>query len=295
MAKPETDAEQREPLAGLVERVTYHNADTGFAVLRVKVRGHRDLVTVLGSAAEVHAGEHIEASGRWERHRDHGMQFRALFLQVTPPSSLEGIERYLGSGMIKGIGPKYAKRLVATFGEQVFDVIEASPERLLEVEGIGKVRLARITKGWGEQKAIRAIMSARPRHRHVAGRAYLQDLRCRRHPAGERKPLPARARHSRHRVQDRRRAGHQARYSQGLHAARPCHPAPTIARHVTGVTRAPAVPAKACHLSLWPGCPVTREPSDMKERLHPSMPCPRQHHVSVPMIRECLRLHPVVC
>ncbi len=93
MAKPETDAEQREPLAGLVERVTYHNADTGFAVLRVKVRGHRDLVTVLGSAAEVHAGEHIEASGRWERHRDHGMQFRALFLQVTPPSSLQGMER----------------------------------------------------------------------------------------------------------------------------------------------------------------------------------------------------------
>ena len=93
MAKPETDAEQREPLAGLVECVTFHNADAGFAVLRVKVRGHRDLVTVLGSAAEVHAGEHIEASGRWERHRDHGMQFRALFLQVTPPSSLQGMER----------------------------------------------------------------------------------------------------------------------------------------------------------------------------------------------------------
>ena len=72
MAKLAPDAEQREPLAGLVERVTFHNADTGFAVLRVKVRGHRDLVTVLGSAAEVHAGEHIEASGRWERHRDHG-------------------------------------------------------------------------------------------------------------------------------------------------------------------------------------------------------------------------------
>ena len=158
MAKSDTDAEQREPLAGLVERVTFHNADTGFAVLRVKVRGHRDLVTVLGSAADVHAGEHVEASGRWERHRDHGMQFRALFLQVMPPSSLQGIERYLGSGMIKGIGPNYAKRLVATFGERVFDVIEATPERLLEVDGIGKVRLARITKGWGEQKAIRAIM-----------------------------------------------------------------------------------------------------------------------------------------
>jgi exodeoxyribonuclease V alpha subunit len=158
MAKPETEAEQREPISGLVERVAFYNAETGFAVLRVKVRGHRDVVTVLGSAAEVHAGEHIEASGRWERHRNHGLQFRALFLQVTPPSSLQGIERYLGSGMIKGIGPNYAKRLVAAFGEQVFDVIEATPDRLLEVEGIGKVRLARIATGWSEQKTIRAIM-----------------------------------------------------------------------------------------------------------------------------------------
>jgi exodeoxyribonuclease V alpha subunit len=158
MAEPTSADQGREPLSGLVERVTFHSPETGFCVLRVKARGHRDLVTLLGSAAEVHAGEHIEASGRWERHRDHGLQFRALFLQVTPPNSLQGIERYLGSGMIKGIGPKYARRLVQAFGEQVFDIIETTPERLLEVEGIGKVRLARITQGWGEQKAIRAIM-----------------------------------------------------------------------------------------------------------------------------------------
>jgi exodeoxyribonuclease V alpha subunit len=148
----------REPLSGLVERVTFHSAQTGFCVLRVKVRGHRDLVTVLGSAAEVHAGEHIQASGQWQQHREHGLQFRASFLQVVPPSSIEGIRRYLGSGLIKGIGPHFADRLVKAFGEGVFDVIERAPTRLLEVEGIGKTRLQRITSGWAEQKAIREIM-----------------------------------------------------------------------------------------------------------------------------------------
>jgi len=148
----------REPLSGLVERVTFHSAETGYCVLRVKVRGQKDLVTVLGSAAEVHAGESIQASGQWQQHREHGLQFRATFLQVVPPSSIEGIRRYLGSGMIKGIGPHFAGRLVAVFGEAVFDVIERSPERLLEVDGIGKTRLKRITAGWSEQKSIREIM-----------------------------------------------------------------------------------------------------------------------------------------
>lgn len=158
MNKSAPDAREREPLSGLVERVTFHSADTGFCVLRVKVRGKRDPVTILGSAAEIHAGEHVQASGHWEQHREHGPQFRALFLQVTPPSSREGVERYLGSRLIKGIGPHFAKRLVAAFGETVFDVIENTPQRLLEVEGIGQVRLDRITAGWADQRAIREIM-----------------------------------------------------------------------------------------------------------------------------------------
>jgi exodeoxyribonuclease V alpha subunit len=159
MVNATPDAERgREPLAGLVERVTFHSADTGFCVLRVKVRGHRDLVTVLGSAADVHAGESIQASGQWQQHRDHGLQFRANFLQVVPPSSIEGIKRYLGSGMIRGIGPHFAGKLVAAFGEAVFDVIESAPQRLLEIDGIGKTRLTRITAGWSEQRAIREIM-----------------------------------------------------------------------------------------------------------------------------------------
>jgi exodeoxyribonuclease V alpha subunit len=148
----------REPLSGLVERVTFHSQETGFCVLRVKVRGHRDLVSVIGSAASVQPGEFIQCSGRWDNNRDHGMQFKTTFLKVMPPSSLDGIEKYLGSGMIKGIGPHFAKKLVKAFGEHVFDVIENEPERLLKLAGIGPKRVDRITSGWADQKAIREIM-----------------------------------------------------------------------------------------------------------------------------------------
>jgi exodeoxyribonuclease V alpha subunit len=148
----------REPLSGLVERVTFHSPDTGFCVLRVKVRGHRDFVTVLGSAASIQPGEFIQASGRWDNHREHGLQFKTTFLKAMPPSSLDGIEKYLGSGMIKGIGPHFAKKLVKAFGEAVFNVIEATPERLRELNGFGPKRVERITSGWADQKAIREIM-----------------------------------------------------------------------------------------------------------------------------------------
>ena len=155
---PHTASPDREPLSGLVERVTFHSPDTGFCVLRVQVRGHRDLVTVLGSAAAVQPGEWIQASGRWDTHREHGLQFRTTFLQVTPPSSREGIEKYLGSGLIKGIGPHFARTLVAAFGEAVFEVIEHAPERLRTLKGIGPKRVERITAGWADQQAIREIM-----------------------------------------------------------------------------------------------------------------------------------------
>jgi exodeoxyribonuclease V alpha subunit len=148
----------REPLSGLVERVTFHSSDTGFCVLRVKVRGHRELVSVIGSAASVQPGEFIQCSGRWDNNRDHGMQFRTTFLKVMPPNSIEGIQKYLGSGMIKGIGPHFAKKLVKAFGEDVFDIIENEPERLLKLDGIGPKRVDMITSGWSDQKAIREIM-----------------------------------------------------------------------------------------------------------------------------------------
>src|SRR6204780_233964 len=148
----------RAPLAGLVERVTFHNADSGFCVLCIKVRGHRDLVTVLGAAPSITAGEYIQASGVWENHREHGLQFRAALMHVTAPTSTEGMEKYLGSGLIKGIGPAFAQRLVNAFSEAVFEVIEHAPQRLLEVEGIGPKRARRITASWSDQKVIREIM-----------------------------------------------------------------------------------------------------------------------------------------
>src|SRR3984885_5357230 len=105
-----------EALAGLVERVTFHNPENGFCVLRVKARGQRDLITVVGHAAMISAGEFVQLSGAWVNDRTHGQQFRASFVKVSPPTTLEGIERYLASGMIRGIGPVYSKRLVRGFG-----------------------------------------------------------------------------------------------------------------------------------------------------------------------------------
>ena len=151
-------SKDREPLSGLVERVTFHSPDTGFCVLRVKVRGNRELVTVIGSAASIQPGEFIQASGRWDNHHDHGIQFKTTFLKVMLPNSIDGIEKYLGSGMIKGIGPHFAKKLVKAFGEDVFDVIEKAPERLRKLNGLGPKRVERITSGWADQKAVREIM-----------------------------------------------------------------------------------------------------------------------------------------
>lgn len=151
-------ASTSEVLVGHVERVTFHSDESGFCVLRVKARGHRDLVTTVGHAAMISAGEWITASGEWTNDRNHGLQFRARFLKTSEPSSIEGIEKYLGSGMIRGIGPVYAKRLVKMFGKEVFDIIEATPERLREVQGIGPMRAAKITAAWADQKIIREIM-----------------------------------------------------------------------------------------------------------------------------------------
>ena len=147
-----------ERLAGLVERVTFHSAESGFCVLRVRARGHRDAVTVVGHAASVAAGEWVTASGDWVNDRTHGLQFRAAFLRTAAPTSAEGIERYLASGLVRGVGPAYARALVAAFGERVFEVVEASPARLREVRGVGPRRAERISAAWAEQKAVREIM-----------------------------------------------------------------------------------------------------------------------------------------
>ena len=127
MARTST-ASPTEVLAGLVDRVTFHNPENGFCVLRVKARGQRDLITVIGHAAMISAGEFIQASGSWINDRTHGVQYSASFLKATAPTTVEGIEKYLGSGMIRGIGPVYAKKLVRAFGETVFEVIQQGAE-----------------------------------------------------------------------------------------------------------------------------------------------------------------------
>src|ERR1700719_2823045 len=156
--KPLPEKSPQEVLAGLVERVTYHNAENGFCVLRTKARGHRDVVTVVGHAATIAAGEWITALGEWINDRTHGQQLKARFLRTSLPDSADGIEKYLSSGMIRGVGPVYAKKLLRAFGEKVFDVIEATPNRLREVDGIGPVRAASILAAWAEQKMVREIM-----------------------------------------------------------------------------------------------------------------------------------------
>lgn len=147
-----------ERLSGSVERVTFHSEESGFCVLRLKVRGYKNLVTLIGNAAYVNAGEYIEAHGNWLNDKKHGVQFKASELKIVPPSTIEGIEKYLASGMIKGIGPFFAKKLVRAFGEKVFEVIENSPEKLVKLPGIGKHRKELIIKAWDEQKIVREIM-----------------------------------------------------------------------------------------------------------------------------------------
>jgi exodeoxyribonuclease V alpha subunit len=218
--KPQPESSTQEVLAGLVERVTYHNAENGFCVLRTKARGHRELVTVVGHAAIISAGEWITATGEWVNDRTHGQQFKARFLRTSTPTSADGIEKYLSSGMIRGVGPAYAKKLVRAFGEKVFDVIEATPDRLREVDGIGPVRAASILSAWAEQKAVREIMVFL--HSHGVGTARAVRI-FKTYGADAIQVMtenPYRlARDPRHRLQDRRRHSNETRHREDRHGA----------------------------------------------------------------------------
>ncbi len=155
-------------LSGSVERITYYNPENGYTVLRLRPevsRGGRipglsydGLVTVVGALPELSPGEHLRLQGRWDTHPKHGTQFKVEVCEQTLPANVAGIESYLGSGMVKGIGPKLAERIVARFNEETFEIIESAPVRLLEVPGIGPDRTAKITAAWQEQKHVKEIM-----------------------------------------------------------------------------------------------------------------------------------------
>src|SRR5437899_743402 len=162
-----------ESLSGVIERVTFHNPENGFAVLRVQANGRSGLTTVVGHLSHALAGEFIEAQGAWVHDRDHGLQFKADNLRTTPPHTAEGIEKYLASGLIKGIGPHFARRIVEVFGERTLAVIDESPAFLQEVRGIGPRRIQRIRESWQEQKIVRSIMVFLQSHGVGTARAVL--------------------------------------------------------------------------------------------------------------------------
>lgn len=147
-----------ERLRCVVERITYQNEQNGYTVIKCKAKGYNDLVTVVGEMPEVHVGSVLSLGGAWKMDAKYGRQFSVEAFEETLPATVYGIEKYLGSGLVKGIGPKYAKRIVREFGERTLEVIEDSPDDLIRVSGIGRVRVERIKKSWAEQKEIKNIM-----------------------------------------------------------------------------------------------------------------------------------------
>jgi exodeoxyribonuclease V alpha subunit len=145
-------------LQGQIERITYTNDENGYTIAKLKVYGQRDLVTIVGNLMAPTPGEIIKMRGEWANHPKYGEQFKIVHYKTTVPASVYGIEKYLGSGLIKGIGPVMAKRIVKKFGKKTLDVIEEDIEKLAEVEGIGEKRIGMIQKAWDEQKEIREVM-----------------------------------------------------------------------------------------------------------------------------------------
>ena len=147
-----------EHLRCVVERITYQNENNGYTVLKCAVKDYSDLVTVVGAMPDTHVGSVLSLEGMWKVDARYGRQFSVEKFEETLPATVYGIEKYLGSGLVKGVGPKFAKKIVETFGKETLNVIEDTPEELLKISGIGKVRVDRITTSWQEQKEIKNIM-----------------------------------------------------------------------------------------------------------------------------------------
>src|SRR5579872_2603063 len=134
----------KETLNGAIEKIVFHNADSGFCVLRITAKSHAEPVTVVGHAPILSVGEYVEAQGEWHNDRSYGLQFKSTHLKIILPDTLAGIEKYLGSGLIKGIGPHFARKLMTAFGADVLTVIEQNPEKMKPLGGIGQKRYDKI-------------------------------------------------------------------------------------------------------------------------------------------------------
>ena len=154
-----------ELLEGIVERITYYSDETGYTVLRIKPRrinrsllDQQGLATVIGTLPEIQPGESVRLSGQWASHKEYGSQFRAESVEQIAPATVEGLKRYLGSGLIKGVGPVTAERIVEQFGLATLNVLDTTPERLSEARGVGQKRVKLISAAWLEQKQIKEVM-----------------------------------------------------------------------------------------------------------------------------------------
>lgn len=147
-----------ETIAGVVERLTFHSEESGYTVARLTRTRSTDLTTIVGSFANIQPGQTLELTGFWREHPQYGPQFQVTNYKETKPATLTGIEKYLGSGLIKGVGPVTAKRIVAHFGLETLEIIENQIDRLIEVSGIAKKRIKLIKNAWETQKAIKEVM-----------------------------------------------------------------------------------------------------------------------------------------
>jgi exodeoxyribonuclease V alpha subunit len=147
-----------EKLRGVIERITYHNEENGYTVAQLAPDGKPFTVPIIGNMLGIHVGESVELTGRWTAHPQYGRQFEAANVRTVLPATIAGIEKYLGSGLIKGVGPVTAKRIVGHFGLATLHVIEEAPERLNEVPGVGRKRVTLITRAWAEQQKIKEVM-----------------------------------------------------------------------------------------------------------------------------------------
>ena len=156
----------------VVARITYLNEENGFTVLRARVKGFTELVTIVGNMGSVFVGSVLTIKGEWKTDSKYGRQFSVSEYDETLPATVYGIEKYLGSGLIKGVGPKFAGRIVKMFGADTLNIIEETPERLIEVPGIGQQRVDKIKAAWHEQKEIKNIMLFLQEHNVSAALAF---------------------------------------------------------------------------------------------------------------------------